>query len=354
MVQFPGVSAACLIAALASSSAAAQESGVIRGWGRNSFGQTVAPSGLKHLVDVSGGGQHVVALRRDGRVFAWGYNSFGQCDVPSQIGLVSRVAAGGLHSGVLRSDGSVLLWGSNTFGESTTPQGLPSVRQLALGSQRTIVLLDDGTVRCWGRGDLGSCNVPADLPPVELVRPSQGWLTYALCSDGSVRGWGPGAIPYSAPSGTVDLVVSGAGIVSLDGAGSLSCAWPVNSSICPLPQALGSATSISEGISFILAQRPDGTLMAWGENLYGQTNVPSNLPTVIRMDGGDDFAVVIVEDLCPADLNSDGSIDGNDLGQLLSQWGGDGEYRSADFNIDGYVDGVDLGILLAGWGPCPS
>jgi hypothetical protein len=136
--------------------------------------------------------------------------------------------------------------------------------------------------------------------------------------------------------------------------GSLSCAWPVGSSIGPLPPALGTATSISEGISFILAQRPDGTLMAWGDNLYGQSSVPSNLPTVIRLDGGDDFAVVIVEDLCPADLNGDGSVDGNDLGQLLSQWGGDGDYRSADFNLDGFVDGVDLGILLAAWGECPS
>jgi alpha-tubulin suppressor-like RCC1 family protein len=353
MSHCPGRSAACLVASLAAGSAVAQEAGVIRGWGRSSFGQCVAPPGLKHLIEVCAGGQHVVALRRDGRIFAWGYNAYGQCEVPRQVGPVAQVAAGINHSGVLRTDGSVLLWGGNTYGESTTPVGLPVVRQLALGSQRTVVLLDDGSVRCWGRGDSGSCNVPADLPPVELVR-STGWLTYALCSDGSVRGWGLGAFPYSAPPGTVDFVVSGQGIVSIDMAGSLSCAWPASSSICPLPPTIGTATSISEGISFMLAQRPDGTLMAWGEDLYGQLSVPSNLPRVIRVDGGDDFAVVIVEDPCPADLNSNDLVDGDDLAKLLSEWGGIGDYRAADFNLDGFVDGVDLGILLAAWGSCPS
>ncbi|HMN96131.1 MAG TPA: hypothetical protein PKC43_07450 [Phycisphaerales bacterium] len=53
---------------------------------------------------------------------------------------------------------------------------------------------------------------------------------------------------------------------------------------------------------------------------------------------------------CPADLNGDGTVDGADLGLLLSSWGGTG---SADLNNDGVVDGADLGLLLSGWGACP-
>lgn len=50
----------------------------------------------------------------------------------------------------------------------------------------------------------------------------------------------------------------------------------------------------------------------------------------------------------PADLNNDGVVDGEDLGELLGQWGPcDG--CSADFNGDGVVDGDDLGELLANW-----
>jgi hypothetical protein len=54
-------------------------------------------------------------------------------------------------------------------------------------------------------------------------------------------------------------------------------------------------------------------------------------------------------DPCPEDVTGDGLIDGADLGQMLSQWGGPG---SADFNGDNVVDGADLGVLLASWGPC--
>jgi hypothetical protein len=58
---------------------------------------------------------------------------------------------------------------------------------------------------------------------------------------------------------------------------------------------------------------------------------------------------------CPADLNDDGAMNGEDLGILLAAWGACPTTGPcpADLNDDGAVDGVDLGILLAAWGPCP-
>jgi len=51
--------------------------------------------------------------------------------------------------------------------------------------------------------------------------------------------------------------------------------------------------------------------------------------------------------LCAAaDLNCDGSVDGEDLGLLLASWGTTGP---GDLNGDGIVDGSDLGELLAAW-----
>ncbi len=51
---------------------------------------------------------------------------------------------------------------------------------------------------------------------------------------------------------------------------------------------------------------------------------------------------------CGADLNFDGSVDGADLGLLLSDWGA---CRSCDSDLDGdgQVNGSDLGLLLAEW-----
>ena len=56
---------------------------------------------------------------------------------------------------------------------------------------------------------------------------------------------------------------------------------------------------------------------------------------------------------CPADLNDDGFVNGDDLGILLSQWGECTTPCSADFNGDNFVNGDDLGVLLAAWGACP-
>ncbi len=70
--------------------------------------------------------------------------------------------------------------------------------------------------------------------------------------------------------------------------------------------------------------------------------------------GGDETLILasgaVEPPLCPADLNGDNSVDGADLGLLLSQWDRSGP---ADMNDDGIVNGADLGLLLAAWGECP-
>ena len=48
----------------------------------------------------------------------------------------------------------------------------------------------------------------------------------------------------------------------------------------------------------------------------------------------------------PADLNNNGAVGGDDLGLMLSNWGGSG---LGDLNHDGIVGGDDLGQLLAAW-----
>jgi hypothetical protein len=49
----------------------------------------------------------------------------------------------------------------------------------------------------------------------------------------------------------------------------------------------------------------------------------------------------------PSDLNSDGLVNGADLGILLSHWGS--ANPAADVNDDGIVNGADIGVLLAEW-----
>ncbi|MFM9181915.1 MAG: GC-type dockerin domain-anchored protein [Phycisphaerales bacterium] len=57
---------------------------------------------------------------------------------------------------------------------------------------------------------------------------------------------------------------------------------------------------------------------------------------------------------CPADLNDDGLVNGDDLGVLLTAWGACvGAECPADLTDDGLVNGEDLGALLTAWGACP-
>ena len=81
----------------------------------------------------------------------------------------------------------------------------------------------------------------------------------------------------------------------------------------------------------------------------------SNTPDQIYglwIDNRDNCVLEFCDDCdidCPGDLDGDGSIDGVDLGMMLSEWGKAG----GDLTGDRTTDGEDLAILLASWGVCP-
>jgi hypothetical protein len=60
---------------------------------------------------------------------------------------------------------------------------------------------------------------------------------------------------------------------------------------------------------------------------------------------------------CIGDILADRTINGADLGALLSYWGpvtASSISRACDLNGDGQVSGGDLGLLLSNWGSCPQ
>ena len=72
----------------------------------------------------------------------------------------------------------------------------------------------------------------------------------------------------------------------------------------------------------------------------------------VVFDGAADDNQNCTPDACEyarGDFGLDGSVDGKDLGYLLSGWGSDDPF--ADLNHDGVVNGADLGLLLSSWGP---
>jgi alpha-tubulin suppressor-like RCC1 family protein len=53
------------------------------------------------------------------------------------------------------------------------------------------------------------------------------------------------------------------------------------------PWGLTNAVAISAGLNHAMAQRADGSLTAWGNNFYGQTNIPPGLSNVVALECGE-------------------------------------------------------------------
>jgi alpha-tubulin suppressor-like RCC1 family protein len=192
--------------------------------------------GVGGIVQLSMGGQHVLALNSGGRVITWGSNYNGALgrlprrerplDIPREVpGLadVAAIAAGGAVSTVLKKDGTVWVWGANVqgqfgngqrtdppgvdYGWEVVPQKVPGVANataitVGLTGRHTLTLLKDGTLRGWGNTDWGQLGAGVSgtfqlspvVPRISGVRSifAAGNNTFAVKTDGSLWIWGVG------------------------------------------------------------------------------------------------------------------------------------------------------------------
>ena len=60
-----------------------------------------------------------------------------------------------------------------------------------------------------------------------------------------------------------------------------------------VPAGLSGVTAIAAGGTFSLALKSNGTVVAWGVNTSGQTNVPPSLTNVIAIAGGEAHSLAL-------------------------------------------------------------
>ena len=77
-------------------------------------------------------------------------------------------------------------------------------------------------------------------------------------------------------------------------------------------------------------------------------NTPMNIDGPYTDLGGN---TICEEAECDSDVNGDGTVDVNDILQLIGAWGNLG--GDEDINEDGVVGVDDLLVLIGAWGSCP-
>jgi alpha-tubulin suppressor-like RCC1 family protein len=218
-----------------------------------------------------------------GGVMAWGDNSKGQTTIPAAaLSGVTAIAGGGENTVALK-DGAVLVWGNNYRGLLTIPTGAQSgVTAIASGGEHTVALKNNGQVICWGTNGFGQ-SLGTDRYGSRLI------------------GWGVPGVPrgsYVRIRGTILTGVTAiAGgywhtIALKDGA---VLAWGNNNfGQCDIPaDARSGVTAIAGGGWHTIALK-GGAVLAWGRNWEGQCTIPAAaLSGVSAIAGGDSHTVAL-------------------------------------------------------------
>ncbi|MEU1626150.1 hypothetical protein ABZ746_12655 [Streptomyces sp. NPDC020096] len=283
---------------------------------------TVAVAALMATAASPGTSQAAMAHggKPGGTALAWGANAFGQlgdgttmsrttpvrvcrpgqtppCTPPLQH--VRAMAGGGRHSLALLPNGTVLAWGNNTFGQlgdgttigRTTPvrvcavgqtapctRFLTGVRAIAAGLSHSLALLNNGTVVAWGAnasGQVGDGTTINRLTPVRVCAPgqtapctrfltgvraisaqSEGVFSMALSLSGTVLSWGDNRTGQLGDGTTTNRTTPGR-----------VCA---PGQTAPCTRFLRHVRAISAGSFLSLALRPNGTVLSWGANSFGE------------------------------------------------------------------------------------
>ena len=159
-------------------------------------------AGLKKVVKLACGENHVLALDNKGTVFAWGSGQQNQLGrrivertkanglVPREFGLpkgIIDIAAGNNHSFAIHKSDKVYTWGLNSFGETGIsdnagedeaailhPTVIPAltgkeVTCISGGAHHSIAVTADGECLVWGRLDGYQCGLQLSTLPKENV-----------------------------------------------------------------------------------------------------------------------------------------------------------------------------------------
>jgi alpha-tubulin suppressor-like RCC1 family protein len=315
-------------------SLALKEDGTVIAWGVNNYGQCDVPEGLSDVTAISAGRHYAYALKADGTVVGWP-NDMGMPPDLANVVAIDAARSGYIEGGyvnlALKADGSVVYWGSRN--DMTVPAALAAgeldVVQIAAGATRCAAVLADGSVIGWPEPIIPTGDI------VELSMDTYDSVV-GLCRDGSVEviigddtGM-PGGTDivnvsvegYSSAAVHADGSISYFGAPFYHGMENLTFDKPIASlegnedhmlflmedgsletfqnyyRAPDTPEDLPPLISVKAGrglhnVTFgsvdfwCLGLTGEGNVVAWGENRFGQSDVPDGLDNVVAIAAGD-------------------------------------------------------------------
>ena len=189
-------------------------------------------------------------------------------------------------AGVALPPRRVVAWGNNNSGQTNLPSGLSGVKAIAAGGSQSLVLKQDGTLATWGSHTYGHAAIAPSLVGIRAIVADSSFSA-ALLEDGTAALWG-----FSSPTppgvlGDVQDLTSGSNHTVVLKSDGTVVAWGNNSyGETTIPAGLTGVRDISAGESHSAALKHDGTVVAWGDNSSGQSTVPAGLDSVQAMAAG--------------------------------------------------------------------
>lgn len=332
-------------------------------WGNNEFGQLgdgtltsrfsprqITLPAQNHIVNISAGGYHTLAVTVSGGLWAWGRNTNGQLgtgtnnstSTPTRVLLAGTnnywmaVQAGLTHSLGLLADGTLMSWGSNSFGElgrvvnGSVPANKPAtvrggMRQgnMSTANNSSFLIKSNGTLWSWGsnsmllqgRGGNGNAHAysPTQITSTNPNGASNNWVKlanggsftmFAIRAGGTLWSWGTS---YTGEMGNGNSGTSTASIPTRIG-GLGDSLWK----------------DIDCGGSHCVAIKSDGTLWSWGRTYHGNSSSITTVATPTRVGTGTRWISAVSGGEFTAAIQADGSLwvwGTNDYGQLgLGDW----------------------------------